>query len=472
MRRLPLLLLAALAVPALAQAPADADVVLYPGHPDLMTSALTPADDQVMVRTTGATGRQMGTLATTYVAMDGGAYRAVYAADVPQMGGQTETTVTFAWPSLAPTSRTASRDGLVSETTYDGADVSGQWARGEWDPIPYDITLPRPVFAPETVSLVARALPLRAGYAATVPTFTAEDRIRDYTLSVIGEEEFTRADGSTVMAWAIERTSSARGDSPRRYLVDGETRDLVATTRQAGSDTQLVTEPVTEAALEAMNAQTPAIDLRPGLDRLATDALADYSQTWTVKLVEPQQQDIGTLTRSLTIDRAAGTVTMVAETNIAMAGQVTTETAVAAYPSLEPISTRIDAGETVVEMTYDGLRVTGTRTAGGETTDIDLTLEAPAFGPALAAEVVRLVPFEEGFRGTYHTVSPTDGATEVEFVVGERQEVMGRDTWSVSVVNAPGVPAQVFSIDAETREVVRIRLEPQMGVIIDFVPAE
>ena len=467
MRRLPLLL-AALAVPVMAQMPMDADVVLYPGHPDLMTSAFTPANDLVSVRTTGAGGRQMGTLTTTYTET-GGTYDAVFAADVPQMGGQSETMVSFTWPSLAPVSRMASRDGLVSETMYDGADVSGQWSRGEWDPIPYDITLPRPVFAPETITLVARALPLRAGYNATVPTFTAEDRIRDYTLSVIGEEEFTRADGSTAMVWSIERSSTARGDSPRRYLVDGDTRELVATVRQSGQDTQIVTEPVTEEALAAMNARSPAVDLRPGVDRLMTDALADYSQTWTVQLVQPQQQDIGTLTRTLVVDRAAGTVTMTAETNIAMAGQVTTETAVAAYPSLTPISTRIESGATVIEMMYDGLQVTGSRTVDGETTDIDFTLDAPAFGPALAPEIVRLVPFEEGFRGTYHTVSPTGGPSTIEFEVGEQQEVRGRDAWNVAVTSE-GAPPQVFSIDAETREVLGIRLEPQVGVVIDFVP--
>jgi hypothetical protein len=136
-----------------------------------------------------------------------------------------------------------------------------------------------------------------------------------------------------------------------------------------------------------------------------------------------------------------------------------------------PISTSVEANGTVISLTYDGLSVTGTRTEGEEVTDIDLTLDEPAFGPSFAAEAVRLIPLEAGFRGAYHTIDPSEGATSVEMVVGEQEEVNGRTAWLVDVVTGPG-GIQTFAIDAETREVLRIRLRPQLGVVVDIVPTE
>ncbi|WP_420456558.1 hypothetical protein [Rubrivirga sp.] len=465
------LLLAALvlvAAPVLAQ---DA-VVLRPGHPDLMTAGLTVDTETVGIRVVEPRAQDLGTVVST-VSREGDVVTVVTEADAPQAGMDYESTVTMTWPTLAPRTRMRTAGTSTGTTTYDGARVTGRYGRGDWDPLPFDITLPGPVFAPEAVPLVARALPFRAGYRATVPTFTADTRLRDISLTVVGEEPFTRADGTVAQAWVVEESSTARGSSARRHFVDAQTRALIATTSTARGGTEIVSEPVTEASLAALAAQaaTPAVALRPGLDRLAVDALADYDRAWTVKLVEPQQQDIGTLTRSVVIDRAAGTLTVESETVIAIAGQQTTERSVMAYPSLAPISTRIEAGDTVVDLAYDGLTVTGTRTSGGETTDVDFTFDEPVFDPSFAAEAVRLVTLEAGYRGAYHTVNPSEGPMTIEFAVGEPEEVDGRTAWPVDVV-AEGAPDQTFSVDAETREVLRIRLRPQLGVVVDIVPAE
>ena len=171
------------------------------------------------------------------------------------------------------------------------------------------------------------------------------------------------------------------------------------------------------------------------------------------------------------VDRDAGTATINAETVIAMAGQRTVEQSVVAYPSLSPISMRVEAGETVLDLAFDGLSVTGTRTADGETTDIEQTLEEAVYDPSFAAEAVRLIPLEAGFRGAFQTVDPREGATSIDMVVGEQEEVNGRTAWLVDVV-AGGGGVQTFAIDAETREVLRIRIRPQLGVVVDFVPAE
>ena len=460
-------LLAFVAAPVLAQ---DA-VVLRPGHPDLMTAGLTLDSETLGIRVVEPAPQDLGTVAST-VSRDGDVVTIVTEADAPQAGQAYESTVALSWPSLAPISRTRTAGNSTGTTTYDGTHMTGSYGRGDFDPLPFDITLAAPVFQPEAIPLLARALPFRAGYTATVPTFTADRRVRDYTLTVVGEEAFTRADGTTAEAWVVEETSSGRGSSARRHFVEASTRALIATTSTARGGTQIVSEPVTEASLAAMaSAETPAVDLRPGLDRLAADALVDYDKSWVVKLVEPQQQDIGTLTRSVVIDRDAGTATINAETVIAMAGQRTVEQSVVAYPSLAPIAMRVEAGETVLDLAFDGLSVTGTRTADGETTDIDQTLEEAAFDPSFAAEAVRLIPLEAGFRGAFQTVDPREGPTSVDMVVGEQEEVNGRTAWLVDVV-AGGGGVQTFAIDAETREVLRIRLRPQLGVVVDIVPAE
>ena len=82
-----------------------------------------------------------------------------------------------------------------------------------------------------------------------------------------------------------------------------------------------------------------------------------------------------------------------------------------------------------------------------------------------------MIPLEAGFRGAFQTVDPREGATSIDMVVGEQEEVNGRTAWLVDVV-AGGGGVQTFAIDAETREVLRIRIRPQLGVVVDFVPAE
>ena len=455
----------ALAAPAVAQ-----ETTLRPGHPDLSTAGLSLDDQTVSTRVTTPSARDLGTRTYAYT-RDGDVVTLVSTSETAQ--GAQSVTATFRWPSLAPVSHEQTAGQTRGTTTYDGTRVTGTFGRGEFDPLPFELTLPAPAFQPEVVPLVARSLPLRAGYTATLPTFNAQNRLRDVTLTVVGEEAFTRADGTVLSAWVVEETMAGMmGMQTRRHYVDGATRELVATTGTGPNNARLVTEPVTEESLEALGAQTPATALRPGLDRLATDALRSYEQDYVVKLVEPQQQDIGTMTRSLVVDRAAGTVTLEATTSIPMAGQRTVERSVVAYPSLTPISSRVESGGTVYDLTYGDGAVTGTKTEGGASEDVEVAFEDAVFDASMAAELVRLVPFEEGFRGEYFTVSPAEGATSVFFDVTGQDEVDGRPVWLVAVDAGPAAPAQTLAVDAETRETLRIRLEPQVGVVIDIVPVE
>ena len=470
MRSLLFAALALVAAPVLAQ---DA-VTLRPGHPDLMTSGLSLETETIGVRVTTPRVRELGSITTT-VSRDGDTVTLVSNADVREAGLRYEATSTFGWPSLTPVSRTYAAGSVRGTTAYDGTHVTGSWGRGDWDPIPFDITLRTPAFQPEVLPLVARALPFREGYVATLPTFSSENRVSDYTLTVVGQEDYTRGDGSTASTWVVEQTgggSALRASPDRRHYVDAETRALVATTFTASGTTEIVSEPVTEEAIAALDAETAAIALRPGLDRLEMDALTTYSQDYVIRVVQPVQQEAGTQSVAVTVDREAGTATLETSLEVAIAGQRTTETLVAAYPSLAPISNTTNANGTAVELTYSDAGVAGTITpADGEADAVDVPLEDAVFDAGWLLQVVRLLPFEEGYRATFHTVSPSEGPLDIALSVVDQEEIDGQTAWIVEAAPPEGAPTE-FAVADGTRELLRMVLRPQAGVEVHIVPAE
>ena len=459
-----------LAVLALA-ATASAQVTLQPGHPDLMTSGLTLESHVESVRTTAPAAQDVGTVSHR-VSRAGDRVTLTTTSDV-EMTDQTGTVTTvFEWPSLQPVSRERAVETGGDRVAYAGTRVTGAYGRGGFDALPFDITLDTTPFAPETLPLLARALPLRSGYVATVPTFTASRRLRDVTLTVVGPGDFDRADGTQAPVWIVEETSQGRGSRTQRYYVDADTRELVGVSFEPREGTVVVTEPTTDEARALVAARRAAGDvLRPGSDRLAVDALQSYSRDFTVRLVQPAQQDIGTQSRTVTVDRTAGTVTIEARTEVAIANQRTTETTVAAYPSLRPISSTADNNGTTVSLGYADGRVTGSRTPDpdGDGT-FELALDEPVFDPSLLFEVARLLPFEQDYQAAFQTFTP-DGPLAITLTVTGRDEIDGRAVWTVVAQPTEG-PATTFSVDATTRELVRIAIQPQPGALVHIVPAE
>ena len=203
--------------------PARPPVALVPGHPDLHAGEIV----------LGATAREMRQslpervpywrMEETATAEDGAA-TVVMTAESADGARTIRDTTRVAWPSLAPLSRsrtTTSADGDETEAlAFDGGHVTGVYGDGQ----SLDLTLSEPVFG--SVALVARALPLEAGYSATLSTFSAQDRLQAHTLTVVGRES-VETPGGTVSAWVVEHD----GDGPtRRYAVDPDTRALLSTT--------------------------------------------------------------------------------------------------------------------------------------------------------------------------------------------------------------------------------------------------
>ena len=465
-----LALAAAVALAPLATA-ASAQTVLQPGHPDLATDGLTLESHVEAVRIIGPETEDVGVV-RHQVTRDGDRVTLVTTSDAPRLNQTGSVTTTFAWPSLRPVTRERDAETGADRVRYDGTRLTGEYGRGDFDPLPFDVTLQTTPFAPETLPILARALPLRDGYVATVPTFSASRRLRDVTLTVLGREDFARADGSTADVWVVEETTTALRGRTQRYYVDAATRDLVAVSFEPQEGTRVVTEPTTEDALAQVAAnRTAGVPLRPGDETLAVDALQSYSQDYVIKVVQPVQQDAGTQTRTVTVDRGAGTVTVETALEIAMAGQTTTETIVLAYPSLRPISSRTDNNGVVTDLAYTETGVSRTRTpADAESEDYELAFDEPVFDSSLLFEVVRLLPFEEGYQGAFQTFS-ADGPTAIQLTVTGQDEVDGRSVWTVRAQPEDG-PATTFSVDAETRELARVELTPQVGVVVHFVPAQ
>ena len=451
--------LAAMLAPA-----AGAQVLLSPGHPDLVTDGLAISDQLALVRVAEPTAEDVGTTTTTVTTTDG-RVTVETTADASDVGLGGAVTSTFAWPSLRPVETVR---GEASRATYQGARMVGAYGRRGWEPLPYDITLDVEPFQPEVLPLIARALPLREGYVATVPTFSAGTRLREFTLAVTGRMPFVRADGTEQTVWVVEETSGLFGGRPRRYLIDGDTRDLVATTFAPQAGATVVIEPITEDALAARAAAaTGGVPIRPGAAGLATEALTSYAREYAVRVIAPEALEAGTRSLAVTIDRSAGTITLRTVYDLTPVGAGrTVEDAVALFPSLQPVSRRTETRDGVSELAYSAAQVV-TQSEGGS---VEVLLPEPVFDEAFVPLVATVLPFEPGYQGLLATVGE-DGPTTVQLTVVEPGEVAGRPVWLVRARPAQGTPS-VFAVDARTRQLVRTEIQPEVGVVVHFAPGD
>ena len=460
--------LASLGLAALLAAPSALAQDVDPARLDL--AAVTPTSRTLDVLVTGDAPQSLGTI-TEAVALDGGVLTVVAHADVPQAGDPRTDSTRLAWPSLTPLSDHFEAGDEVGEAAYADGGVAGSFGKpGAALPFSFDLATPR--YPAAALPFIVQALPFEDGLTVTVPTFSAKERFREATLTVEGREDAERPDGSTVSAWVVRQVggSGIAGQFPQRHLVDPETRQILRTTFEVqGMRIALVpTTPEAQAAraAEAAAARAAATSLRPGSDALATDALRSSESDLVVRVVQPVQQDAGTVTRNVVVDEAAGTVTMTTETVIAMAGQHQQATYVAAYPTLAPLSLREDDGEDVKELAFAEGRVTGT----DEGRAIDVAIDAPVFVNAWQPVLVTLLPFAEGYSAVLHGYSTADGVVETLLTVTGQEDVSGRTAWVVTA-QREGNPTLTFRVDAETRELLTYGLSPQPGVQIEFAPA-
>ncbi|MEM1117463.1 MAG: hypothetical protein AAGJ11_13215 [Bacteroidota bacterium] len=469
-----LLGLALLAGPAVAQ---DA-VTLTPGHPDLTAPPAPPENETIEVRMLEPQQQSMGTVLNT-ARLDGDVLTLVSRMEVQMAGPTVVDSTRLAWPSLVPLSHDSQQANTSSTVTYGDGRVEGSFDGGR-GALPFDFDLESAVFPTSAIPLLALSIPYDIGYTATVPTFSAQSRFNDATLTVTGEEE-VEVDGETVQAVVVEQRGGGgmTGRFAQRHYIDPEARELLYTMVDAPNNMVIRFESLTPeqvaareaemaAEAEAAEAAAAAADpIRPGSASLALDALASYEDNFALRLLQPQQMDAGTEVRTVTVDEGAGTVTIETVTDITLAGQRQESRAVLAYPSLAPISVYQTDGTDETELSFADGRVTGMN----EGEAVDTTLDEPVFTNGSLPLVVRLLPLAEGYEAAFHGFSSSQG-TVVTLLAVTGQETLGDRTAWVVTADRDDNPTLTFKIDAETRDLISYGLSPQPGVELEFGPAE
>ena len=459
------------AAPAVAQ---DA-TPLTPSHQDLGAASMLSYETQTFDVRTTEPDQSIGTI--TQTVMDDGAYVVVVTeADVAQMGQTSRDSVRILKASLAADYVVVMNGDNTSQAQFDALRVVGSYGpMGRT--LPIDLELKEPAFhaggtsVSNGTALVARSLPFREGYVGTFTTFSPTRRLRDVTLTVAGREDAMVLGGGMVSAWMVEESEMPGGTVQRTYYVHPDTRDLLKITFSArGTDAVIV--PADAEAMAAEAAARNAIPMiAPGDASIMASRLTAYEQSFDLKLIEPVQQDVGTTTTTVMVDEAAGRATILTVVDIPMQGSTQTDSLVVAYPSMAPIMQRASGGGATIEVMYGDDAVTGQiMTPDGETREIDVTLEdGPVFASSALGELVRTLPLAEGYTSRIMAFSPGPGVQpHIVEVTGTDEDTMG---WVVAVT-PEGSPATTYVIDKETRAILRSKLRPQMGVVIDIIPQD
>ena len=469
------LLFAALlaAGPALAQ---DDVPLLVPGADALAVDALTFEDQTFDVRS--AADQSIGTITQT-VTEDGAYVTVVTRVDIPQLRQASTDSVRILRASLAPqVASTTDADGDRAVVTFDALRAIGTYGtRGR--ELPVDVTLKTPAFHTGSTSvaggpaLVARAMPFETGFTGMAETFSPTQRLREVTLEVTGREDVPRLDGSTASAWVVTETTSGRGGGTRRYYVDPDTRDLLrVVSGEAGSEVVVVpADPETLAAEAAARAAVPRV--RPGDASLVAAQIPTGETVSTLDLLQPMAQaGIGTQTQRVVVDEAAGTMTVVTVVEVPMQNMVQTDSVVVAYPSLRPVSQTFGMGPVAIDLAYGDDAVTGSAALPGGAEDVDESLaDGPVFASSTLGAVLQSLPLADGYRAVLETYAAGGGLLPVSVEVSGPASVDG--TMAYTVVATPeGAPSSTYTIDAETRAILKARTSPQTGVTIEIVPQQ
>ena len=232
------------------------------------------------------------------------------------------------------------------------------------------------------------------------------------------------------------------------------------------------------AALALLAVAGPALAqtvVRPGDPALDTSVIQAGEERFVVRLVAPMQQDIGTIVETTTV--ADGHVTRVTRVDVPMGGQAQTDSVVAVWPGLAPVSSASTqrgrrAGDSDAVTFMDGHAMTRV-TAGGTTADSMITFDAPVFGGGWTSEVVRALPLAAGYAATFPTLDADHGLTTKTVTVTGTESVTTPagpvEAWTVEVANEAQTATYVIAQD--TKALLAMRFSPQPGARVEVVPA-
>ncbi|PAP78496.1 hypothetical protein [Rubrivirga marina] len=221
----------------------------------------------------------------------------------------------------------------------------------------------------------------------------------------------------------------------------------------------------------AQDAPADTLVLTPGDGMLTTDWLEAGTESFTVRLVAPMRQNVGTATETLTIED--GVVTRVTEISVPMQGLAQTDSIAADAATLVPRTHNSMGGPIEVSLEFMSEGVVGMVTPPeGDATTVTLMTDAPVFDSAWAGEVAQSLPLIEGTvaRMQAFTAQSPDAPIDVVYTVGAQETMDERTVWPVSTEMGP--VTMTYYVEAETRELLKTQFSPQPGVTVEIAPAE
>jgi hypothetical protein len=224
------------------------------------------------------------------------------------------------------------------------------------------------------------------------------------------------------------------------------------------------------ALLAALPAAAQDTAVTPGSDLLELHYLVPGTTTYTVTIVQgPMRQQLGTLTRSFTVDEAAGEATMTMAMDVM--GSKYGDTTRVAWPSLAARAHYSENPDRLLHYALADGRLTGEhRPTGGDAESFELTVDGSVYDSASLGDIAAALPLEEGYAVTVPAYEYDAGgvATYTVSVLGsEKLALAGKAPVDVWVVEArrPGhdqTPRLYF--DQDTHALVRIRIVEPSGI--------
>lgn len=223
---------------AAGQEAGPSEAVLAPGDARLHLEAVTAPSTRAWALYLERDGqrRRFGTLTETVTVTPEGTWRRVQHLQTPQ-AAQTDSLT--ASTDLAPRSHFSRNPGRVVDLRFADGAVTGTYQTTGADADSVQDALPAPAFDANVIDLVARAVPLEAGFEAPVRTYerasaeAAEETTVSYTVRV----ERLESDGQVAVV------SYTKGDRGARLFVDVATRALHKMEVEAGPGMLLVMLP-------------------------------------------------------------------------------------------------------------------------------------------------------------------------------------------------------------------------------------
>lgn len=215
-----------------------------------------------------------------------------------------------------------------------------------------------------------------------------------------------------------------------------------------------------------------AVTVRPGDASLVTSWIQPATTSYTIRVVEPIQQNVGTAVESVAVDD--GVVTRVLTVDVPMQGMSQKDSVRADLATLAPLTHHSTGGMAEVSLEFMPEGVVGAVTPKGQALQaVTEMTDAPVFDSAWIADLVQSLPLAEGYAAEVpaFNAAPTGLQTYAIRVTGResRKRADGTDGtgW---VVEAQAGPATItYVVDTETRELLAQRFSPQPGVTVEIV---